>query len=500
MEEKENNKQQNKIRKVFLDDLPKRGKRVDWKNSIGYRVKFIYDDIEGELEIVDYNFNNKKLSIKYLDKPIYIVYSVDFLYCGIGRLLDKRTSNFRVEVGQVFKDEKRNLIITDREHRKDKKGQNCKWYKYTCNKCGWTEGWIEESNLLQSKYGCSCCANKTIVQGINDIPTTAPWMVKYFQGGYDEAKMYSCQSSKKIFPICVDCGRIKDKSMIISNIYKRHSIECNCSDNTPYAEKVLYSLLEQLNLDFKTQLTKTTFEWCDDYKYDFYFEYNNKQYIIETHGEQHYKEKSRKGARTLKEEQANDRYKIELAMKNGIKEENYIVIDCRESNLEFIKQNIINSKLNEVFDLSIIDWYRVEEFALSNRVKEACEYKKENPNITTTEIGKIMKLSRSTIIKYLKRGSKLGYCNYNVEEELKKSGINSGKSSGKSVEIFKNDISLGVFLSGTELERQSEMLFGIKLNHTGISQVASGKWEHYKKFTFKYVDKDITTTNIRQSA
>ena len=45
------------MKKVFLDDLPKRGKLVDWKNSVGHKVKFIYEKIEDEIEIINY-YNN----------------------------------------------------------------------------------------------------------------------------------------------------------------------------------------------------------------------------------------------------------------------------------------------------------------------------------------------------------------------------------------------------------------------------------------------------------
>ena len=38
------------MREVFLDELPKRGKYINWKESIGCKVKFIYDDIEDEEE------------------------------------------------------------------------------------------------------------------------------------------------------------------------------------------------------------------------------------------------------------------------------------------------------------------------------------------------------------------------------------------------------------------------------------------------------------------
>ena len=36
------------MRKMFIENLPRRqgrgGKEIDWKNTIGYKVKFVYDD------------------------------------------------------------------------------------------------------------------------------------------------------------------------------------------------------------------------------------------------------------------------------------------------------------------------------------------------------------------------------------------------------------------------------------------------------------------------
>ena len=45
----------NETRKIFLEELPRRGKLIDWKNSIGYKIKFIYEDIKDELEIIEYD-------------------------------------------------------------------------------------------------------------------------------------------------------------------------------------------------------------------------------------------------------------------------------------------------------------------------------------------------------------------------------------------------------------------------------------------------------------
>ena len=40
-------------------------------------------------------------------------------------------------------------------------------------------------------------------------------MVKYFQGGIDEARRYTYNSRQKIYPICPDCGRVKDKDIYV---------------------------------------------------------------------------------------------------------------------------------------------------------------------------------------------------------------------------------------------------------------------------------------------
>ena len=56
------------------------------------------------------------------------------------------------------------------------------------------------------------------------------------------------------------------------------------------------------------------------------------------------------------------------------------------------------------------------------------------------------------------------------------------------VEIFKDNVSLGIFNNCMDLERQSEKLFGVKLLNENICMVANGKRKQYKGFTFKYVN------------
>lgn len=396
---------------VTTNDLPKlnsggnKGK-VDWKNSIGHRVHFIYDDIEGDLEIVKYIPKEQKLIIKYNKKPNLKIKTSSFLK---GLFKNYISPNVEYKIGELIKTKTGTIQILDIST--DGKGNI---YNYKCNKCGWDKGFITKGHLKEGK-GCSCCYGRTVVEGINDIPTTTPWMVKYFQGGYDEAKLYTKCSSKKIYPICPDCGRVKNKSMNICDIFRRKSINCICGDRISYSEKLMFNLLEQLEKqdqikDFIYQYTSKNSIWCGKYKYDFYFEINNENYIIETHGLQHY-EDSMKKWESLYESQRNDKLKRELALSNGIKEENYIVIDCRYSELEFIKNNILHSKLNKLFDLSKIDWIKCKTFIYSNLIKNACDL--WNNNIKNTkEISIIMHLCQATIIKYLKIGKKLKWCDY----------------------------------------------------------------------------------------
>lgn len=398
-------------------------------------------------------------------------------------------------MGETINNNDRDLVIIDRSKIRDSKGVIYKSYKYRCNKCGFECGshfntkdeefreelWIRESSLKNGN-GCSCCCKspRIVVEHINSIKAKYPeWIEKYGISEYD-AITHAPSSGKKINVICGNCN--KGKLISIDKIYNNNSISCNCGDGISYPEKFMESVLKQLKVEYKTQLNKSTFEWCGDKRYDFYLpEYNC---IIETHGIQHYIQSNR-GVSIL-EEQANDLYKYNLAIANNIN--NYIIIDCRKSDMEWIKNSILNSYLDNMFNLSLIDWDKAEKYALSSKVWEVCEYwnYKEGWK-TTTNLAYYFGLCSSTINKYLKIGVKHGWCDYDAKEERRKVVSKNGKSTGKQVEVFKGEQSIGIFESAKELERISEELFGIKLSQGKISLVCLGKQKHHKGFTFKYV-------------
>lgn len=501
---KENNKELieiGKCKKIFLDNLPRWENgtnigKINWKASIGFKIHCIYNNIEDNIEIINYD---KYMLIIIYKHEIFKLSTTQFSDCKLGRIFKTRTKEFKVKIGVNFKDEKRDIVVIKNEYRKieqtDKKGRistvNQKWYKYTCNVCGWTEGWMEESNLLKGN-GCACCSSRIIVEGINDIPTTAPWMIPYFQGGIDEAKLYTKYSQQFLNFICPDCGKIKSKKFRIGRFYEEHSLGCSCYDNVPYSEKIMFSLLNKLKLDFEFH---KNFNWSNRKEYDLYFELNNEQYIVETHGLQHYQDAWDK----LEKTQLNDELKTQLALKNGIKEENYIVIDCRKSEMDWILNNqngVLNSKLNKLFDLSKIDWSECEEFALSNLVKIACEYKKNNINLTTTNIGKIMGISVGTIKRWLIKGSKIGWCEYNTKQEKIKSAKKLSQYRNKITLIFKDAILLGVFESAKLISLSSLELFETKLKAELITRACRNK-KQYNGYSFKYIA-DLTPEELVQ--
>lgn len=433
VEEVKENREQEKIRKVFLDDLPKKegigknkGKQItDWGNSTGYKVKFVYDDIQGEVEIIDYYKKNKSNCINFKYKNnIYSMATSQFLNCQFGEILNKINHNYKYKIGEVITGISSGKLEILEQTRTGK--QNKKAYKYKCLICG-NEDIILEYHI-NDKKGCNVCGHNKTLKGYNDMWITNAKLASLLANPEDGYK-YTQGANKSVDFKCPNCGNIiKNKKICDVN---GQGLSCKkCSDGISYPEKFVFNVLEQLELDFETQLSKTTFKWCEEYKYDFYFEINEEEYIVETHGLQHYEESG--GYYSLKKEQENDRLKKELALQNEIKEENYIVIDCRYSELEWIKNNILNSKLNILFDLSKINWLKCEEFSRNSRILQVCNLWNSGI-ISTVEIAKLMKLNQTTIIRYLKQGKELKWCNYNSKEELEKTFFKKGDGIKKVI-------------------------------------------------------------------
>lgn len=256
------------------------------------------------------------------------------------------------------------------------------------------------SNFISGQKGSIRCIQ------CNMVAITNPEIAIFFSNKED-AYNYSKGSNKKVLMKCPDCGY--EKLMRILDLF-RDGFSCvRCNDGKSFPEKFMFNVLEQLNMYFQTQLSKNTFEWCDKYKYDFYI--SNFNIIIETHGEQHYKENNKsKWKYTLKEVQENDIQKEQLAKNNNI--DHYIILDCRESNLEWIKNSIMKSELPKLLNFTEddIDWLKCHEAGCNSLVKKICNL--WNSDNSITKIMKELKISRTAVRRYLRQGVKLSWCDY----------------------------------------------------------------------------------------
>lgn len=169
-----------------------------------------------------------------------------------------------------------------------------------------------------------------------------------------------------------------------------------------------------------------------------------------------------------------------------------IRIDCNyeyKKRTEWIIKYVLNSKLNELYDLSNIDWNIIERNSLNNRVKEVCKLWR-NRITSTKEIEKIVKLDRGTVIKYLKQGTKLGWCDYDPKEESIKTSRKDNIKNGKKL-ICINEGFNYIFNSTCECHRESLDIFEVELSDREIAKVCRGNRKSHKGFVFKYIQ-DLT--------
>lgn len=216
-------------------------------------------------------------------------------------------------------------------------------------------------------------------------------------------------SGEKVWFVCTECGtEIRKEAVTFFN----KGIDCKrCSDGISYPEKFMNELLIKTGIPYERE---KTFSWSQKKRYDFYIPSLN--CIIETHGLQHYVEttwgsKIKRSPNTLSDTTKNDENKRKIAKDNGIL--NYIVIDCRYSEADFIKQSIISSDLLYILGKleKDIDFEEIGRLALKSKIIDVCNMWNEG-NRNKKEMAKIKKLSVSTIERYLKIGSRIGICDF----------------------------------------------------------------------------------------
>ena len=145
--------------------------------------------------------------------------------------------------------------------------------------------------------------------GVNDLWTTRPDIAMLLENkelGY----IYPKSSKQRVNFICPTCGEVVNRQ--IQSITRNRFVCPYCSWEKSFGEKIFRRIFINTNINFESE---KTFSWSNRKRYDYYLsDYNC---IVEIHGAQHFYYTGL-SERTLEEEQKNDNWKKDIAIKNGI--------------------------------------------------------------------------------------------------------------------------------------------------------------------------------------
>lgn len=259
--------------------------------------------------------------------------------------------------------------------------------------------------MYRNKEHCPYCLRRKVFVGETDMWTTDPDLAKMLLNHEDGYKYFST-GSQCVDWVCPNCGNIINKQI---NQVRTSGLSCDiCGDGMSFSEKFIYCMLLQLGCVF---VHDRTTEWSGCKKYDFYIP--DMSLIIEANGIQHYDDAfsfhDNQRSRTLEEERENDKYKLRLAVDNGIK--HYIQLDCRISSLDFIKNSILNSELSTLFDLSCVDWNECMYFTFKSTTILCGELWNSGMK-STKKISEKTGIHISSVISKLKHCAQIGMCDY----------------------------------------------------------------------------------------
>ena len=344
---------------------------------------------------------------------------------------------------------------------------NIQTRKLTIYVDGWT---VKEGEEIVIQAFQNCCLHKIY----NKIAVLAPEMIPYLDDKNDSYR-FAPYCNIKLPMHCIECGT---KKMCAPSNFMNNGLVCEaCGDGVSYPNKFMFNILTQLKVDFINEVSRATkgFEWCDNYRYDFYFICNKKQYFIEMDGHFH----------DYNSERNNDNIKNELARRNNIC---LIRIDCKYNKFPFdyIKRNILNSELINLFNFDNVDWKRCDEYASNSLLRTVCDMW-ENKTLSVGQIIKETKLNKSTVREYLLRGLSLGFCpSYHKHESRRR----MGHQRSKPIAYCENNDIKYVFSNAYELEELSIKNGGPKFRAIAVNRVCRGELLSYRGIKFEYITEE----------
>ena len=182
------------------------------------------------------------------------------------------------------------------------------------------------------------------VIGVYDMWTTHPNVAKWLSNP-DDGYKYRFNTTVELDFICPCCGKHR---IVRPNYLRNGYICCYCSDNITYPNKLMANVLDLCGIKFRTEFHFPN----SKYRYDFYFIFNYKKYLVEMDGGFGHGNIDTTYA-TKEEQLIIDRKKDVLAIKNGCE---IIRIDCNYDSIDnrfiMISNNILKSKLSKIIGIT----------------------------------------------------------------------------------------------------------------------------------------------------
>ena len=342
---------------------------------------------------------------------------------------------------------------------------------FYCSKCHKWPAIV--TTVLNNHSGCPYCCGRLAIVGETDLWTTKPDIASLLLNPSDGYKLKENSQIKADF-VCQSCNTIL-RNKIVRNVSKR-GLRCSaCGDGISYPNKFARAMLKQLGIG--TIEYEWNPEWLKPYLYDNYFIYKGIEYVLEMdggigHGNVTYmtQEKDTKGILI-------DIHKDYLAESHNV---DVIRIDCDYGNndrFEYIKNSILNSRLIDIFDLSIVDWNYCNKIALSSMVCRIADM--YNNGMAVKEIVENSGYCHTTIHKWLKQAASIGICNYDPLESKRRSRRLVQKP------IHQYDMT-GNFVSWFESQKNAEDKTGI--NTSNIQDALKKRRKSAGGFLWFYAD------------
>lgn len=257
----------------------------------------------------------------------------------------------------------------------------------------------------------------------------------------------------------------------------KEGFRCSFCNKMSYPNKFLRVLLQTIPNITQLQFEHSyTLDNMEKIRYDATFQYNNKFFVIEINGDQHYTDCSYNNY-NVDIQKNKDKLKRQYAIQHNMI---YICIDARKSVFSYIQDQLLASELSNYIDFTTIDWNdlykKLNNYSLLNEI--CIDY--ENNLLRISELEHKYQIDHHNISRYLQDGKKLGLC---------PSYQSNNNRQGVRIEAYDSEHNfIGIYPSIAICAKKLNEQFHLNFLTNSISHVLNGAQKSHRGFYFKRGD------------